>query len=125
MKKLTILASVAAMAFAFAGQPAHAQSFSYSNVVMADHSVRTSKLVGLAVVSDKGEKLGTIVDVLVKDKSTEPTVILSVGTGASAKMVAAPLSHISVEKTGVVMAGMTMPMMVAMPAFNWTAGGGG
>lgn len=129
MKKLTILASAAAMAFALAAPNAFAQSYSFSEIVMADHSMRTSKLIGLPIVNEQGQKVGTIVDVVVKDKGTEPLVILSVGdfTGDGSKMVAAPLSHITVEKTQIMMAGATKQMVASMPAysFNPLNGGGG
>ena len=129
MKKLTMTASAAAMAFALAGPTAFAQSYSSSEIVMADHSMRTSKLIGLPIVNEQGQKVGTIVDVLIKDKGIEPLVILSVGDfiGGSSKMVAAPLSHITVEKTQIMMAGATKQMVASMAAysFNPLNGGGG
>jgi sporulation protein YlmC with PRC-barrel domain len=129
MKRYTILASTAAIAFAFAVSPALAESYSYSEIVMADHSMRTSKLIGLPVVNEQGQKVGTIVDVLVTDKAAEPLVILSVGdfAGGGSKMVAAPLSHITVEKTQIMMPGDTKQILASMPAykFNPLNGGGG
>ena len=129
MKKFTMIASAAAMAFALAGPNALAQSYSFSELMMADHSMRASKLIGLPIVNEQGQKVGTIVDVLVKDKGIEPLVILSVGdfTGHASKMVAAPLSHLTVEKTQIMMAGATQQMVASMPAysFNPLSGGGG
>ncbi len=120
MKKLTMLASATALAFALAVPPALAQSYSYSKIMMADHSIRTSKLIGLPVVNKQGEKVGTIVDVLVKDSAAEPIVILSVGdfVGGGPKLVAAPLSHITFEKTHIMMAAATKQEIARMPAYD-------
>ena len=121
MRTLFAVAALAAMSAVVSVAPVSAQSLSYDGIVMADHSMRASKLIGLAVTDDHGMKLGTIVDVLVKGEASEPTVILSTGT----KMVAAPLSHVTVAKASLVMPGMTMPMMAAMPAYVFSGLGGG
>ncbi len=123
MNKLFAIAALAAMASIVSVPPVSAQSLGYGGIMMADHSMRASKLIGLAVTDDHGQKLGTIVDVLVKGEASEPTVILSTGS----KMVAAPLSHITVAKESLMMPGTTMAMIAAMPAYTFTglAGGGG
>ncbi len=121
MKKLFAIAALAAMTSVVAAPPVAAQSLAYRGIVMADHSMRASKLIGLTVTDDHGQKLGTIVDVLVKGQASEPTVILSTGS----KMVAAPLSHVTVSKESLVMPGTTMPMIASMPAYTFTGLGGG
>jgi sporulation protein YlmC with PRC-barrel domain len=123
MKKLLAIAALAAVTFVAAGSPVMAQSYAYGGIVMADHSMRSSKLIGLPVFDDHGQKLGTIVDIMVKAEASEPTVILTTGT----KMVAAPLSHISLDAKHVMMPGTTMAAIMAMPAykFNGLEGGGG
>jgi hypothetical protein len=130
MKKLIAIASMAVMTFAFAAPPVTAQTLTGSRtIIMADHSVRVSKLIGLAVTNDQGQKIGTVVDVLVKGEAAEPTVILSVGgyTGEGTKMVAAPLSHIKLEGMKAMMPGATRQMVASMPAYTFQglAGGGG
>ncbi len=129
MKYMTILASVTALAIAFAPPVASAQSFSHSQYLMlSDHSMSTGKLIGMKVMDDKGAAVGTVVDVLVKDKA-EPTVILSVGeyVGGGQKLVAFPLSHVQVEAEKPMMHGITKQMVASMPSYGFTglAGGGG
>lgn len=130
MKKLTTLAVAAALAVAFIPSVtghAFAQSLGHSEVVATDHSMRSSKLIGMAIFNDKGEKIGTISDILVKGSASEPMAVLSVGeyTGGS-KMVAVPLSHITMKAD--------KPSMIATKAelqamqewrFAGLAGGGG
>jgi len=132
MKKLMAIVVMAAVPFAFAASPVFAQTLTpqgSADIVMADHSMRASKLIGTTVVDDQGQKIGTIVDVLVKDKASEPTLILSVGeyTGGGPKMVAAPLSHIKLDRTKVMMPGATKQVFASMPAYTFQGleGGGG
>ena len=101
MKKLATLAAAAALAVTMipaVTSHAFAQSLTNSAVVAQDHSMRSSKLIGMAIFNDKGEKIGTISDILVKGSASEPMAVLSVGeyTGGS-KMVAVPLSHITMK----------------------------
>jgi hypothetical protein len=128
MRKLLAIASMAVMTLVLTGPPLSAQTLTGSNaVVMADHSMRASKLIGLAVTNDQGQKIGTVVDVLVKGETAEPTAILSVGdyTGDGAKMVAAPLSHIKLEGTKAMMPGVNRAMLAGMPAYTFVGLGGG
>lgn len=123
MKRLIALAALAAVT-SLAVPPVMAQTLTGSSaIVMNDHSMRASKLVGLSVTDEQGHKLGTIVDVLVKGAAVEPTVILSTGQ----KMVAAPLSHLTVTGTKLMMPGTTPAAIAAMPTygFNPLEGGGG
>lgn len=124
MMKLIAFTALAAVTFAVAGTPVRAQNLTGSYaIVMADHTMRASKLIGVTVNDDHGQKLGTIVDVMVKAGASEPIVILSTGS----RMVAAPISHISIDKTAVMMPHTTAAMIAAMPtySFNPLAGGGG
>ena len=117
MKKFTTLIAMAALAAMFA-----APSFALSptnDIVMTDHSMRSSKLIGATVYNDQGQSIGSVVDVLVKGASVEPTVILSVGdfVGGGAKLVALPLSHVNLDGAKPMMAGATKQMLASMPAF--------
>ena len=117
MKKFTTLIAVAALAAMFA-----APSFALSptnDIVMTDHSMRSSKLIGAMVYNDQGQRIGSVIDVLVKGASVEPTVILSVGdfVGGGAKLVALPLSHVNLDGAKPMMAGATKEMLASMPTF--------
>ena len=129
MKYTTILAAVSALAITFTAPLASAQSLSHSPYIMlSDHSMSTGKLIGMNVADDKGVSVGTVVDVLVKDKA-EPTVIVSVGeyVGGGQKLVAFPLSHVQIESEKPMMHGITKQMVASMPAYTFTGlnGGGG
>jgi hypothetical protein len=117
MKKFTTLIAVAAVAAMFA-----APSFALSptnDIVMTDHSMRSSKLIGATVYNDQGQSIGSVIDVLVRGASVEPTVILSVGdfVGGGAKLVALPLSHVNLDGAKPMMAGATRQMLASMPTF--------
>ena len=110
MKKLSTLVAIAALAATFAA-PAFAETSvqTGNTAVMADHSMRTSKLIGQAVYNDQGQSIGTVVDVLVKNAASEPTAILSVGgfVGGGTKLIAVPLSHVNLDGGKPMMAGAT------------------
>jgi sporulation protein YlmC with PRC-barrel domain len=117
MKKFTTLVALAALAATFA-----APNFAYaaaSDIVMADHTMRASKIIGATVYNDKGESIGSVIDVLVKNTATEPTAILSVGdyVGGGTKLVAVPLSHVNLDGAKPMMAGATKQMLASMPAY--------
>jgi sporulation protein YlmC with PRC-barrel domain len=129
MKKHSTLLTATAMALAFAPfiiDPAFAQSQSRSEVVGQDHSMRTSKLIGMEVYNEKGEDIGKLEDILVKTSPSEPQAILSVGTftGGAPKLVAVPLSHISLKADKASMAA-TQPQMEAMPTWQFRGLQGG
>lgn len=130
MRKLSMLASVGVLGLAFAGPIAKAQTLTGSpTAVLADHSMRASKLIGMKVTNDEGQSIGTVVDILVKDGAVEPTVILSVGSyvGDDDKLIAAPLSHVHVEGMKAMMPGATKQVLASMPVFKFEGlnGGGG
>jgi sporulation protein YlmC with PRC-barrel domain len=130
MRKLSMLASVAVLGVAFAGPAVMAQTLTGSpTAVLADHSMRASKLIGMKVNNDQGQPIGTVEDVLVKDGAIEPRVILSVGAyvGGGDKLIAVPLSHVHVEGMKAMMPGVTKQAMATMPAFKFEGlnGGGG
>jgi sporulation protein YlmC with PRC-barrel domain len=130
MAKRTMLASIAVLVLACTGPVAIAQTLTGSpTAVLADHSIRTSKLIGMKVTNDQGQSIGTVLDILVKDQAAEPTAILSVGSyvGGGDKLVAVPLSHIKIEGMKAMMPGATKPMMASMTAFKFEglSGGGG
>jgi sporulation protein YlmC with PRC-barrel domain len=126
MNKLTLLATAVTLAMAFAAPVVRAETPAQTpKVVLADHSMRASLLIGMNVIDDQGKPLGTVVDVLVKDSATEPTVILSVADlGALAtRLVAVPLSHVKIEGGKAAMPGTTMKTLIAMPLYDYEGGG--
>jgi sporulation protein YlmC with PRC-barrel domain len=90
--------------------------------------MRSSKLIGMEVFNQKGEKIGKIEDILVKGSATEPLAVLSVGrfTGGGDKMVAVPLSHITMNGDHPGMAATKTEMASMAPwQFIGLNGGGG
>ena len=131
MTKLTTLAASAALALVCASpiiRPAFAQSMAYSNIVARDHSMRTSKLIGMDVFNEKGKKIGKIEDILVKESASEPLAVLSVDASAAGheKMVAVPLNHVKLKKDKASMS-MANVDFASMPAWKFSGlqGGGG
>jgi sporulation protein YlmC with PRC-barrel domain len=129
MKKLTTLLTAAALALAFAPSiisPASAQSQSRSEIVATDHSMRTSKLIGIEVYNEKGDDIGKLEDILVKDSASEPQVILSVGgfVGGEPKLVVVPLSHISLKADKASMSA-TKAQIATLPKWQFNGEGGG
>jgi sporulation protein YlmC with PRC-barrel domain len=129
MKKLPTIIAMSALAFTFAAPVLAQTASSMSGVVMADHSMRTSKLIGAQVYNDQGQPIGSIIDILVKEQAAEPTAILSVGDyiGGGSKLVAVPLSHVNLSGGKMMMKGATKQMLASMPVYNFSSlqGGGG
>lgn len=115
MKKLATVIAAATLAAVFTAPIARAAG---SDIVMADHSMRVSKIIGAMVYNDQGEGIGSVVDVLVKDAAAEPTAILSVGDyiGGGTKLVAVPLSHVNLTGAKAMMAA-TKQSLFGMPVF--------
>jgi sporulation protein YlmC with PRC-barrel domain len=129
MKKLTTVLTAAALALVFAPSiinPAAAQSRSRSEIVAPDHSMRTSKLIGIEVYNENGDDIGKLEDILVKDSTSEPQVVLSVGgfVGEGPKLVVVPLSHISLNADKASMSA-TKAQMAALPKWQFNGEGGG
>ena len=132
MKSLTIAAALLLIPLGTA-TCSFAQSASVSPAkaaVMADHTLRTSKLLHARVYNATGEEIGRIDDVLVDPKRGEPRAILSVGKylGKEDELVAVPLSSVAFGSGRMVMARGTKEHMAAMQAFSYGSpleGGGG
>jgi len=126
MTKLTMVVTAAALGIAFAAPLAMAQTSPQSpKLVLSDHSMRASMLIGMKVIDDQDQPLGTIVEILVKDQAVEPTVILAVADlGALAtRLVAVPLSHVKLEGNKATMPGATRKTLIAMPFYDYEGGG--
>ena len=132
MKSLTIGAALLVMSVG-TGAQSFAQSASVSPAkaaVMADHTLRTSKLLHAPVYNATGEEIGTIDDVLVDPKVGKSRAILAVGQylGKQDKLVAVPLGSIEFGSDRMVMPQGTKEHMAEMKRFSYGSpleGGGG
>jgi len=123
MKKLTALAAVTALTFAFAAPvPAFAQEIYLGPIfMMPDHSMSVKSMLGAPVYNDKHEKIGSIATVMVKPGAAEPMAVLSVGDylGTGPKTVAVPLSHLQLDgKAAMMMTGATKAMLQELPVYS-------
>jgi len=84
-------------------------------------------LIGMKVLDDHDQVLGTVVEILVKDQAVEPTAIVAVLdlNALATRLVAVPLSHLKVEGDKAMMPGVTQKMLVAMPLYDYEGGGRG
>ncbi len=126
MKTFTTLAAFGVLALAFAA-PVHAQQAApMKDIMTADHSMRASKLIGMAVYNDSGEKIGSVIEVLVRNTAAEPLAILSVGdfVGGTAKLVAVPVSKVNLEGNQPMMKGATKAMLRDLPSYSGQFGSG-
>lgn len=123
MLKLLKLAAIGTLALGLAG-PALAQSAMKDTVMTKDQSMRTSKVIGMTVYNDAGDKIGSVLDVLIRT-GTDPQAIVNVGDylGGS-KLVAIPLAKLNLEGTKPMMMGATKAMLMALPAYPGEFGSG-
>lgn len=120
MNKFATVVAMAALAFTLnAPTVTVASEYTGNAIMLSDHSMRTSKLIGSYVYNDQGQSIGSVMEVLLKNGSAEPMVVLSVGdyVGGGTKMVVVPLGHINLEGPKPMMAGATKPMLASMPVY--------
>lgn len=123
MLKLLKLAAIGTLALGLAG-PALAQSAMKDTVMTKDQSMRTSKVIGMTVYNDAGDKIGSVLDVLVRT-GTEPQAIVNVGDYlGGTKLVAIPLAKLNLEGAKPMMMGATKAMLMALPAYPGDFGSG-
>jgi hypothetical protein len=128
MTKLSTITAAASLAMAFAAPFAAAQTPpAHPKVVLADHSMRASMLIGMKVLDEHDQVLGTVTEILVKDRAVEPTAIVAVLdlNALATRLVAVPLSHLKVEADKVMMPGVTKKMLIAMPLYDYEGDGRG
>lgn len=122
MNKLSRIIAIAALAATTVPATFHfaaAQSNGRSSIVLIDHNMRASKLIGMTVTNAKGEVLGTIAEVLVKGAAAEPMVVLQVD---ATKMVGIPMSHLAMKDDKITMPG-TKTEVMAMPKWEYSYAG--
>lgn len=128
MRSYTTILAVVMVAFATTA-PAMAQNeaSTFSQYMTTDHNMRSSRLIGLPVYNDHGEKLGTIDDILLPAMGGDVTAVISVGgfLGVGQKLIDIPLSHVRFT-------GSNKPMMtgdgsktamMAIPAYTYSYAG--
>lgn len=128
MKFLSTAFAVTALTLGLAG-PVMAQPASgnmMKDVMTADKSMRSSKLIGAVVYNDEGDKIGSIVDILVRGGAVESVAIVSVGDylGGGTKLVAFPVSKLQLDATKAMMQGATKRAIQSMPAIDLSFGSG-
>jgi sporulation protein YlmC with PRC-barrel domain len=121
MKSLRSILAVSLMVGGLA-LPAMAQSLTGAGYVTADHQMRTSKMIGMPVYNEQGQKIGVIDEILVPSTGGEPNAVLSVGSfvGAAKKLVMVPMSHVHFGSDKPMMAGGDKATVMAMPSYNYT-----
>jgi len=109
------------------GGPAFAQSSGTAAARLPDQSLRSSMLIGKTVVGDHGGDLCTIEDVLVRPGGGEPTVIVSLTKAGQPgrKLVALPLSKVTVQGERPKITGMTRQQLERMPEYAFPNYGSG
>ena len=128
MKKYTMILAVVMVVFA-AGAPAMAQNEAqtYSTYMTPDHNMRSSKLLGLPVYNDHGEKIGLIDDLMLPAMGGEVTAVVSVGgfLGGGTKLVKVPLSHVRFTSNKPMMVGDgSKTALMAMSYYTYSMPGG-
>ncbi|HEX3992245.1 MAG TPA: PRC-barrel domain-containing protein [Acetobacteraceae bacterium] len=129
MRSYTMVLAVVMVAFS-AAAPAMAQSESpsYAAYMTTDHNMRSSKLIGLPVYNDHGDKIGVIDDILMPAKGGADTAVVSVGgfLGIGAKLIIIPLSHVQFTSSKLMMMGDgSKTALMAMPSYSYSGGSSG
>ena len=131
MRKYTMVLAVVMVAItATASAMAQNEASSYSAYMTADHNMRSSKLIGLPVYNDHGEKIGVIDEIMLPAKTGETTAVVSVGgfLGIGTKLVKVPLSHVQLTGSRPTMVGdgsKTALMAMAPYTYSMPGGAGG
>jgi sporulation protein YlmC with PRC-barrel domain len=128
MKRYTMILAVAFVAFtATASAMAQNEASTFAAYMTADHNMRSSKLIGLPVYNDHGEKIGVIDEIMLPSKRGEATAVISVGgfLGIGTKLVKVPLSHVQFTGSKPTMVGDgSKSALMAMPTYSFSMPGG-
>ncbi len=106
--------------------PAMAQTGMMKDAMTGDKSMRSSKLIGAPVYNDEGEKIGSIIDILVRGGAVEAVAIVSVGdfVGGGTKLVAFPVSKLRLDANKAMMQGATKAAVRAMVLYDFGGSSG-
>jgi sporulation protein YlmC with PRC-barrel domain len=126
MKYLSSIFVVSVLAIGLTA-PVMAQSLTppAASYMTADHNMRSSKMIGMAVYNERNEKIGVLDDILLPATGGEVTAVLSVGgfLGIGEKMIKVPLSHVHFMAEKAMMEG-DKAALSAMPRYSYFGGGG-
>ena len=113
----TILAAVA-LAACFTA-PVMAQNLTHG-FVTADNNMRSSKMIGMTVYNEKGERIGKLDDIMVSSETGEVTAVISVGSFiGGTKSIKVPLSHVKFDAGKPMMGNGSKAAIMAMPAYHY------
>jgi hypothetical protein len=124
MRKVQALVVLAALGGSAAfGTPVHAQTAAAGDAVLVDHSVRASRLIGQQVYNEQDQSFGMVEDIVIPAAAgKEPLAVLSVGKFVGGhKLIAVPLSHLSLSGAHMAMAGGSRDSLMTMPAYHFPA----
>ncbi len=93
------------------------------DVLKLSTGYRTSKLIGSDVMSDGGETIGKIDDLIVSpDDNKSAYVIISVGgwLGMGARLVALPYGDLRINNAKITLPGVTKEALKGLPEFKFS-----
>ena len=122
MLKLLKMAAIGTLILGVGG-PVMAQSMKDA-VMTKDQSMRTSKVIGMTVYNDAGDKIGTVLDVLLR-AGIEPQAVVNVGDFVGGtKLIAIPVAKLNLDGAKAMMGGATKAMLMSLPAYTGDFGSG-
>lgn len=82
---------------------------------------RASQIIGSAVVNDRGDKIGTIDDLIIEPSEMVPYAILSVGgfLGIGDQLVVVPFASLKISTDKIELPGGSKDALSAMPSFHY------
>jgi sporulation protein YlmC with PRC-barrel domain len=92
-----------------------------SSVMDAPDGMRLSKVIGVAVYDDQGNKIGSVDDLIVRLDAKVSVAILSVGgfLGVDTKLVSVPYSDIRIDGGRLVLPQASKEALSALPAYSY------
>ena len=93
------------------------------DITALGRGLRTSKVVGMTVVNDANETLGTIDDLIVMPNETVPYAVLSVGgfLGMGSHYVVVPYATLETRDKKMLLPHATKDSLKALPVFKYAA----
>lgn len=119
----TILTIVSILAIGFAPIAGQAQTTAPAAKPADGYALRATDFIGKQVNNGRGEKLGTVDDLIVTTDSRVPHAILSVGgfLGINGRLVAVPFADLTPVGPTLYLLNVSKDELLAYPAFTWPA----
>jgi sporulation protein YlmC with PRC-barrel domain len=122
-RRMLLNAASLVAASSLLGGPARSAQLVEVDVQPLAEAYRASKLIGASVVNDKGEKIGSIDDLIVTPSDHVLFAVISVGgfLGINSRLVAVPYTSLQIDDKGrkVVLPGATKEALTKLPAFHY------